>query len=221
MENKKDILSGLRKSQKPVVPDGFYDQFWTDLIQRIENESGFLGQLKKTEKPAVPENFFANLTASIGIGEEEEAGPFDQLRKRVRPTLPANYFDQSTDRIMAAVKADVKNDKKGRVINMRLVTIVCAVAAALLIIFTVINFSGEGDEDNRAAIDKPDENDSNQELLEDENYDDYLAYLDEDEIIDYIIEYDIEIEDTADMVDFDDYSEFSEEDIEDYYFDLL
>jgi len=220
VENKKDILNGLRKSQRPTVPDGFYDQFWSDLLKRIQDESGILGQLKKTEKPAVPENFFANLTSSIAA--EEPILSVDELQKREKPTLPANYFDQSMELIMAAVKAEGQNKKKGgKVINMRLVTIISAVAAAIAIIFTVINFSGPTKENGFANDDTPMDSIPQEVISTEDDYDDYLAYLDEDEIIDYIIENDIEIEDSIEMVEYEDYFDFSEEDIEDYYLDLL
>ncbi len=218
MENKKDILNGLRKSQRPTVPDGFYDQFWSDLMERIQNESGILGQLKKTEKPAIPEDFFANLTSSITA--EEPTFSVDELQKREKPTLPVNYFDQSTEQIMAAVKAEEKK-KGGKVINMRLVTIISAVAAAIAIIFTVINFSGPTKENGVAYDEIPKDSIPQEVISTEDDYDDYLAYLDEDEIIDYIIENDIEIEDSTEMVEYEDYFDFSEEDIEDYYFDLL
>ncbi len=220
MENKKDILNGLKKSQRPTVPDGFYDQFWSDLMERIQNESGILGQLKKTEKPGVPQDFFANLTSSIVA--EEPTFVVDELQKREKPTLPANYFDQNTERIMAAVKAEGKDQKKGgKVINMRLVTIISAVAAAILIIFTVINFSGPTKENGMANDTTPKDSIPQEVISTEDDYDDYLAYLDEDEIIDYIIENDIEIEDSTEIVEYEDYLDFSEEDIEDYYFDLL
>ena len=219
MENKKDILEGLKKAERPLVPDGFYNQFWIDLMQRIEQDSGVLVQLKKSEKPAVPEDFFSNLTASIG--PEDSPFTFDNLQKRKNPTLPAGYFEESTDRIMAALKATSNADKKGgRIINMRLVRLISLVAATVAIVFTVVHFSSDPNEDFRAE-DLPQNSAPEIELPIEDDYDDYLAYLDEYEIIDYIIENDIEIEDTLDVIDFEDYSDFSEEDIEEYYLDLL
>jgi hypothetical protein len=219
VENKKDILEGLKKAQRPVVPDGFFNQFWIDLMQRIEQESGVLGQLKKAEKPAIPEDFFSNLTASFS--PEDSPFTLENLQKSKKPTLPVGYFDESADRIMEAVKATNNEDKKGgRIINMRMVRLISLVAATIAIVFTVIHFSSDPN-DGFIVEDVPENNIPEIELTVEDNYDDYLVYLDEDEIIDYIIENDIEIEDTVDVIDFEDYSDFSEEDIEEYYLDLL
>lgn len=219
MENKRNILDGLRKSEKPLVPEGFYDQFWTDLMQRIQNESGILGQLKKSEKPSVPEDFFSKLTVSLDSINEESI--LDKAIKAEKPSLPAGYFDQSVDCVMTAVKEVQTNKKRtGRIINMRTIRIMSLVAAAIAIIFTVVQFSSNSEKDDQALL-LPIESQQEIELMPEDSYDDYLVYLDEDEIIDYIIENNIEIEDTADVFDFDDYSEFSEEDIEEYYLDLL
>jgi len=54
-----------------------------------------------------------------------------------------------------------------------------------------------------------------------ESYDAYLTYLDEDEIIDYIIETGIEIESVNEELNDQSYDDYSVQDIEDYYLETL
>ncbi len=56
---------------------------------------------------------------------------------------------------------------------------------------------------------------------EEEVFDTYLTYLDEEEIIDFIVDNDINVEDSTSSIEVEDYFDYSEDDIEDYYLDEL
>lgn len=214
MKDKKDILSDWQLRDKPQVPGGFFDHFADNLMERIESESGILGQLKKSKKPSVPDGFFDNLLSAIETDsdqKQEETHLVDQLSKRTLPEVPTNYFEQFENDILEKVQNMGNGSaKRGRIISLRLITTVTSIAAAIAIIFSIVDFSPNDPKNSSGPI------------VEEANEmaDNYLAYMDEDELIDYIIEYDIEIDDTTDLFEYDDYDDFSEEDIEDYYLDL-
>jgi len=214
MKDKKDILSDWQLRDKPQVPSGFFDHFADNLMERIESESGILGQLKKSKKPGVPDGFFDNLLSGIEADanqKQEETYLVDQLNKRSLPEVPTNYFEQFENAILEKVQnMEDRSAKRGRVISLRLITTITSIAAAIAIIFSIVDFSANDPQKGAAPI------------VEEANEmaDNYLAYMDEDELIDYIIEYDIEIDDTTDLIEYEDYDDFSGEDIEDYYLDL-
>lgn len=213
MENEKDILADWKLRKKPEVPEGFFDRFVDDLMVRIESESGILSQLKKSKKPEVPEGFFDSIMA--GIDEQttkesvSETGVLEELKLTSKPVLPTGYFEDFENRLMDKIENE---GKRGRVIPMRIITTVISIAAVFAIIFTVVDFNDNpNDSEAMAGIENE---------LKEEAYDDYIAYMDEDELIDYIIENDIETEDTTNTVDYDEYSDFSEDELLDYYLDL-
>ena len=209
MENEKNILSDWRRRKRPSIPNGFFDQFVDDLMQRIEDESSVLGQLRKSEKPEVPENFFESILSSLDVDNDEFS--IETLKKNKKPALPINYFSDSENQILEIIKGKKQDsNKRGRIIPLRLIATIGSIAAAIAIIFTIINFSEDTNSDI-AVVEVESSEDT---------YDAYLAYLDEDEIVDFIIENDIEIEDSTNTVQYEDYSDFSEEDIEDFYLDI-
>ena len=209
MKDENNILNQLKRREKPAVPVDFFDRFSDELMLRIETESGILGQLKKAEKPTVPEGFFDTLLPDVTT--DEAAFSVADLKKSPLPSLPANYFEEFSDQLMETIHPEEK--KKGRIIPMRLISAVVAVAAVFTLIFTVVDFGNEPQEDSHSVAPLA-------EVEEEEQYDDYLAYLDEAEIIDFIVESNIELENTTDEIQYEDYSEFSGEDLEEYYLEL-
>lgn len=212
MDDKKDILSNWKRRKCPPVPDSFFEQFLERLMLRIEDESGILGELKKSEKPEVPQDFFNELLS--GLPENESTFNVEELKKGKLPELPTDYFTKSEEQIMELIQQE-SSTKKGRIIPIRIVAAVTTIAAVFAIIFMTVDFGNENS-GNFAGTDDPISSDTTGVITE-ENYDTYLTYLDESEIIDYIIENDIEIEDTT--VQYDEYLDYSEDDLEDFYLD--
>jgi hypothetical protein len=208
MEEKNDILSDWKLRSKPPIPVGFFDQFLIDLMNRINEESGFLGQLKKSKKPELPAGYFDTLPLSFE--SEPTSFSLDNLEKTDLPKLPPNYFEDFESKIMAAVDQDKKGSvKRTRIIPMRVLAVITSVAAAILLIVSIIDFTT----DPELVIPVAE--------TEEDVYDTYLTYLDESDIIDYIIDNDIDLEDTTDQIQDEDYFDYSEADIEDYYLELL
>jgi len=214
MDENKDILSNWKKRRRPVIPNGFFDRFIEELMQRIESESGVLSQLQKTEKPDVPEGFFDKLLD--GITSESNGFELDELKKKELATLPTNYFENSAETIMTLVSEEEHSEtnKGGRIVPLRIATAIAAIAAVIAVVFMVVDFKSRGD--HFAGNEYPDLTDTIT-ITTEENFDTYLTYLDESEIIDYIIENDIEIEDTLDQ--YDEYLDYSEDDLDEFYLD--
>lgn len=197
METNKDILNKMELRKKPGIPEGFFEQFWDDLSHEIEFESTILGQLKKREKPSLPENYFNTEDKTVSV---------DDLIKREKPPVPDDFFAN----FKVNIPSEESTQKKTRVISYSFVAAFTAIAA-ILIAF-VISYN---------IIDK--ENQSGEIALTEntEDYDEYLAFLEEDDIVDFLIESEISLdEDYEDSITYDTYSFFTEEEIEDYYLEL-
>lgn len=212
MIEKNTILSSLPLRTKPNVPDGFFEQFSADLMLKIEEETGFLGQLTKSKKPDLPDGYFDQLVNPIF--STESSFNLDELSKRNLPPIPAGYFDRFNSDLLEKIKKEQKNDsgRKGRIIPLRIIAAIGAVAASIAVIFSVVNSMYSNKQIDAGLVETQTE-----ETL----YDTYLTYLDEDEIIDYIIENDIEISDADDPLNDDDYLDYSAEDVEEFYLELL
>lgn len=211
MTEKNDIVSFWKLRSKPTIPDGFFDQFSVDLMQKIEQESGFLGQLTKSKKPTLPDGFFDQLMNDMPVAESDFS--LDELTKRDLPTLPVGYFDHFNAQLAETIQKDIKTTAtKSRVIPLRIIAAVSAVAASIVLVISVVNYSSNSVESDIQVAEL---------ASEEEVYDAYLTYLDEDEIIDYIVENDIEIGEGSDSVHVEDYLDYSAQDIEDFYLELL
>lgn len=212
MTEKNDIVSFWKLRDKPSIPEGFFEQFSVDLMQKIEQDSGFLGQLTKSKKPALPNGFFDQLINDMPIAKSDFN--LDKLTKRDLPTVPVGYFDQFYEQLAETLQKEVRaTTKKGRIIPLRIIAAVGAVAATIALVISVVNYSSNTGETagNQVA----------ETVIDEEVYDAYLTYLDEDEIIDYIVENDIEIGEGSDSVHVEDYIDYSAADIEDFYLELL
>ena len=169
MENKKDILNHLKKTSKPEVPQGFFENFSDDLMAKISEQQGGLNEFHKTAQPSIPEGFFENFTDSL----------MDKL--------------------------DTPQPKKGRVIVFKAFGFVSAVAASLLVMFTLFPNQEE-------AVTAESSNETVVEEIMSE--DELVAYMDEDEIIEFIIDNeDIELDAETSTEDDEDVFYFLEEDI--------
>lgn len=200
MKENKKITDTLVKNKKPTVPEGFFDQFATDLLHKIAFESSILGQLKKREKPTLPEDYFSHQEI---VSDQIK---LDQLTQRKKPTVPANFFEDFEVNIAEQQKVDTK---PSRVISVNFIRAFTAVAAALIAFVIAYNFNTNNEPIEQIATGETTE-----------NYDSYLAYLEEDDIVDFLIENEISFTADTAIISYDTYSLFSEEDIEDYYLEL-
>lgn len=214
METNKDILNQFSKRKKPIVPDGFFDQFYDDLMQKIQSENGILNQLKKTERPAVPEGFFDQLNDSLGSEMDTvdiESPILDQLGKAKKPEVEKSFFNAFPTVI---IKKFNDRPDEGRIIPMRLFYLVGSIAAVLAILFLTVDFKENNSVAENPSIIAVDS------LVEHVIFDDYLAVMDEQELIDYVIESNLSIEDTTTSINYDNYVDYTEEELLDYYLDL-
>ena len=213
MKPNNDIISSLKKRSKPTVPAGYFDHFFDDLMNEIESNQGILSQLKKTEKPAVPNDFFANLHDQINNTTDKDKKILETLSKTRQPELPADFFDRFEEDITKKVSKSTKN---GRIIPLPLLYVLGGVAAALLFFLLTVNFN----ETTGYANHENEDNETLDTLVEAVIIDDYLAVMDENELIDYALENNITLVDSADSEDYDNYIDYTEDELLDYYLDL-
>ena len=170
----------------------------------MEEDYDISSKFKKTKKPSVQVGFFENFYVSIKDEiDAEESFAHLNIAKRKKPTLPENFsIDFSTD---LNKKINDKPNNRGRIIRLSFLSAVASIAAVLTILFYInqndqpIIFS-----DTEPVI-----------MQNEETIDTYVAYLDEDEMIDYILENDINIGDDEDEI-----YDYVESEIEDVYLDL-
>jgi hypothetical protein len=194
MEEKYEILNGLKKRAKPSVDAGFFESFLAKVLalisKDISSDTSELG-LAKTKKPNVPDGFFENFSdkfmQKIHAEEEEERTILEQLVLRAKPKVPVGYFDNF----------EVERPT-GRLIQLKYLWAAVSIAAVFTLLLWVISDPVNGNGTDEYAV------------LENEAKEELLAYSHESEIIDYIIENDIEI-------DLDGEQEVDEEDLFDFY----
>lgn len=175
MEEKFNILDQLKKTAKPSVPEGYFENFYSKLELEGDFNESAIG-LNKKDKPEVPSDFFANFSADL----------MDKIKEQEDETAEPE-----------------------RVWPLKLVGFVTAVAACALIFF-MLKPTNEGQTLAETVDNEVTE-------TEEQHVDTYLAYLDEDEIVDFLLENDdIEIANEFTEAEEDEYY-FLEEDIEELY----
>ena len=162
MEEKKNILNDLHKHQKPEVPQGFFENFSDELMAKIAEQESGLNAFQKTTKPDVPAEFFETFAKNITTPSEDGQQTGEQ---------------QPTEQV-----------KRSRVISLRVVGIISAAAACLLVMFLL------KPEDTNVEVASTETEMSSESEISDEEL---LAYVDENDIIDYILDEEIEIEETS------------------------
>ena len=171
----------------------------------MEEENDISSEFKKAKKPVVPAGFFENFYASIQ-SEIDEENPFSDLKivKRKQPVLPGNFAETFETNLIK--KIEDKPSNPGRIIRLSLISAVASIAAVLTILFYINQNNSD------TGISKTETGATQDE----ETIDTYVAYLDEDEMIDYIVENNINIGDEES----DDIYDYVESDLEDIYLDL-
>lgn len=214
METNKGILNQIDKREKPVVPAGFFEQFFDNLMTKIESEDGVLSQLKKTKRPEVPEGFFDQLNVSISSSNEIDntsVSLLDDFAKTKKPKVDDAFFKGFPDRITEKL---VDKPSGSRIISMRILYAVGSIAAIFAILFMFVDFNPNHGRSETAVAPALDA------VAEEVIFDDYLAVMDEYELIEYVVEIDVTIEDTTETIDYDNYIDYTEEELLDYYLDL-
>jgi hypothetical protein len=173
MEEEHDISSAFKKSNKPLVPEGFFENFYAGIKEEIDAMDAFAHlSIHKRKKPG------AVVTAMRVPGSS------------VQPVR-----------------------KRSRVFTLAVWSTISAVAASMAILFYI----NRGDEASAGtALSNQLSATTSAKPLENEMMDAYVAYLDEEELIDFIVENDISTSDNMN----DDIYDLVESDIEDIYLDL-
>lgn len=209
MEEHFDIFSKLIKRRKPDLPEHFFENFQHSLSSKIsdQNESDQL-VFEKSKTPEVPVNFFRDFHANLQAEIESEAAFLDlKLKKANKPAVPANYENEFKESLLK--KIHPKNSR-GRILKITFWSTAAAVAAGLTLLFTL---------NTEPTINQTETlTETNSELTDEESLDTYVAYLDEEELVDYIIENDIDMGQAESESD--DVYDYVSGDIEDIYLDL-
>jgi hypothetical protein len=173
----------------------------------MKENNDILDALKKRKKPEVPNGFFENFSDSL-ISNLSEKTEVEDLSKSDKVNVPEGFFENFSSNLMEKIEAEEK--KPTRIISLRFISYAAAIAATLLIMFTIL----PNDENSVAN------NEIETETVDEFSDEDYLAFIDEDEMIDFIVENeDIEIEESTDEEE-EDVFYLLEEDLEDIYLEL-
>ena len=148
MEENKDILNHFKKRKKPTVPEGFFEQFYDELMAKIAEKESGLDAFQKSSPPDVPADFFENFA------------------KKIPAKTPSDNTNQRT-----------------QVFNLKVIGVIASAAACLLIMFQLIQF-------DQTEVETPSASTNEQTIYTEE---DLLAFVDEDDIVNYIIEEDVEL----------------------------
>lgn len=172
----------------------------------MKKEKEILNNLKRTERPSVPEGFFGSFSDKLMTKIDNDSF-LETLPKHNKPKVPKDFFESFSDKLIKEIESKNKVVKKTKIISMRLMFAAASVAA--IFAFFVLTTKQNTQPILVETV--------NEELL-DEDFDDYLAYLDESTIIDFIIENDLNIEEELD-IDESIYDEIESE-LDDYYYGL-
>ncbi|MBK6950658.1 MAG: hypothetical protein IPH24_01065 [Crocinitomicaceae bacterium] len=209
MEEHFDIFSKLIKRRKPDLPENFFTNFQSNFIQNLSNldeSEDFV--LPKTKTPEVPAEFFKNFHANLQAEIEGESAFAElKLKKTAKPTVPLNFESEFTESLMKKIR---QKPSKGRILKITFWSTAAAVAAGFTLLFTI---------NPEPVTNQPETlTETNFELSEEESLDTYVAYLDEEALVDYIIENDIDMGQTESESD--EVYDYVSGDIEDIYLDL-
>ena len=180
----------------------------------MEEKFNILDNLKKSEKPQLPTNYFEQFSEQLMDKLDVETIE-SNLSKANAPEVPDGFFDSFADELMDKIKAEETSEtnpskSKGRIIALRVMGFAAA-AACLLLIINLVKSNEEIESSTETAV-------YSEEAVEDA----YLAYLDEGEMINFLVENeDIELEEDELDTEDEDIFFFLNDDIEDFYYEEL
>ncbi|MDA7803294.1 hypothetical protein N8987_01795 [Crocinitomix sp.] len=204
MKEDDNILNQFKLGAKPTVPNHYFDNFYSQLMERIELESGILSQLQKRDKPSLPADYFENFSDSMGDNQADFG--LENLKKSVQPKVEDGFFKSFPEQILIEIEKEGQSKSQTKIIAIKWATAFISTAAALLIFFNILDFSSNNN---------PVKTEVTAQLSDESEREMYLSYIDEDELIEFIIEEDIAIQE--DEIELEDYYDYSEEEIEDLY----
>lgn len=179
------------------MPENYFEQFSDQLSKKID--------FNQDQKTAVPEGFFQNFQNDL-MDEIESLSALKSLgvKKRKSPEVPDGFFNGFAESISYKIN---ERPKKGNILKITFWSTAAAVAAGLVLLFTL----------NTNEPETIISSEVNEDLNAEEEFETYAAYVDEESIIDYIVENDVDLgEEQTD----DDTYDYVNSDIEDIYLDL-
>lgn len=209
MEEHFAIFSKLIKRRKPDLPENFFEDFQRNLTSNLSNQNE-LDQfaLPKNKAQEVPADFFNNFHANLQAEIESESAFSDlKLKKTNKPTVPANFESDFREALMKKIH---QKNSNVRILKITFWSTAAAVAAGLTLLFTLNLNSTEPQSEVLTE--------TNSEITDEESIDTYVAYLDEEELVDFIIENDIDMGQAE--TESDEVYDYVSGDIEDIYLDL-
>lgn len=197
MEETSELFLKLFKRKKPNVPDGFFQNFHAQLNSKI------LSDLK--EKNDVPQDFFKNFHSQLKDEIDAENALSDLgIKKSKKPNLPTEF---RTEFVSELQKNIARKKSRTKLIRISFWSATSSVAAALAILFLL---NTKDQTPNDIAVEQP-------QTMSEENLDTYAEFVDEGELIDYIVENNVDLgEDDEDDV----MLEYLDSDLEDIYLDI-
>jgi hypothetical protein len=168
----------------------------------MKEDKDILNNLKRTETPSVPNGFFDSFSDQL-MTKIEGSTFLENLPKENKPEVPDGFFESFSDNLIKAIKPV----KKTKIISLRNILAVASVAAVLTFVVFTTN-------QNQQVIIV----ETVVEELADEDYDMYLAYLDESTIVDFIVENNLSINESSE-IDESIYREIESE-LDSYYYGL-
>ncbi|HIP36848.1 MAG TPA: hypothetical protein EYG85_08340 [Crocinitomix sp.] len=157
----------------------------------MKDDKNILNKFKKRKTPKVPQAFFDSFVDTITSELKNNTSIINQIIKRKQPKVSAEFFDNFADNIT------IKPVRKRKVISLK-IFIISSVAASLLL-FIILNLNSNNQMIAQQKL-NPQIEFSNSSLAE--YNDEYLATLfEEDDLVEFIIDNQIGIEQIPDEND--------------------
>lgn len=180
----------------------------------MEEKKDILNNLKKSAKPDIPKDFFvdfsSNLMKKIDQNQDNDS-LLDQIHKTSKPEIPIDFFNEFSKSIVNHVKEPKK--KRSRIIKISSWSTVISVAAILAVLVWI-----NKDEEGEMLADTGTE--SINDSMNDEDYFAYLSYVDENEIVDFMIDNEVEYEVEESNEGIDEVYDYLGDDLEELYLEL-
>ena len=170
----------------------------------MKENKDILNQLNKADKPTVPSGFFDTFSDDLMSKINKDDSFLEDLPKTNKPQVPQGFFDDFSE----SITQHIEEKPKTKIISLKIVLTVASIAAVFALVLLTIKPNQE--QPILAEVEMDVQTEKSDEL------DNYLAYLDESSIVDYIVENDINIEDET-TIDESVYSELDNE-LDDYYY---
>lgn len=201
MKENSEIVNRLKLRTKPSVPENFFTEFEANLFREIDATPFTLDHLKKNKKPSLPQGYFDGFEPTL----EKTGFELNDLQKTQKPELPSAYFTTLEDKL-------VNTPTLKKFSRLKWLSLVGSVAAALVIFFSVFK-------DKPTEI-SPTTATASAEVSDEKINETLLTFLDEEDLIEFIIQNDVAIADSAE-IDETEFLDYSTEDIEEFYLELL